>query len=168
MLIVSSLEGAKTAFTRYRPACVISLLSEDEPVPVFIDLDPRKHFKFYVERESSAATISAAAKERAHDIIAFVRDWDRVGDVLIHCNRGVSRSTAAAYVILCMTAPGVDEQLIAEALRRAAPFADPCPILISYTDDILGRGGRMIEAIEALPPPRPAISAPIVTLPLAA
>ncbi|MBI1366077.1 MAG: hypothetical protein GC153_09010 [Alphaproteobacteria bacterium] len=168
MLIVSSLEGVRTAFATHRPKCVISLLSEDDAVPSFKTLDPAKHLKLYVERESCAATISAAAKERAREIVAFVRDWDRREDVLIHCNRGVSRSTAAAFIIMCMSAPDISEATLAAALRRAAPFADPCPMLVSYADDILDRKGRMIDAIEALPPPAPAISAPIVTLPLTA
>lgn len=167
MLIVSSLEGVAEAYQNYHPARVISLLSEDEAVPTFDGLSADNHLKLYVERESCARTISAAARERAAEIIAFAAAWDGSGDILIHCNRGVARSTAAAFIIMCMREPGVKEEALAARLRKASPCADPCPMLVSYADDFLGREGRMIEAIEDLPPPCPALCSPVVTLPLA-
>jgi predicted protein tyrosine phosphatase len=167
MLIVSSLEGVSQAFQHYRPARVISLLSEDEMAPAFEGLAPDNYLQLYVERESCARTISAAARERAAEIISFIKAWDGSGDILIHCNRGVARSTAAAFIIMCMRAPGEKETALAARLRKIAPCADPCPMLVSYADDFLGRDGRMIEAIEDLPPPCPALCAPVVTLPLA-
>jgi predicted protein tyrosine phosphatase len=168
MLIISSLEGACRAFADYEPARVISLLSGEEALPCFDGFDPDRHLQLYVERESSGDSINAAARRRAVEVVRFVRSWDGEGDILIHCNRGVSRSTAAAFVVMCMRAPEVDEGVLAAALRKAAPFADPCPLLVSYADEILGRDGRMIEAIEDLPPPLTAITAPVTTLPLVA
>jgi predicted protein tyrosine phosphatase len=168
MLIVSSLEGACKAYAAFHPARVISLLSEDESVPCFEGIASDKHLQLYVQRESCGATIGAAARERAKEIVNFIQAWDGTGDVLMHCNRGVSRSTACAYIIMCMRSPNESEAKVATRLRKAAPYADPCPMLVSYADDILGRNGRMIEAIEALPPPSPAISAPLLTLPVAA
>jgi predicted protein tyrosine phosphatase len=168
MLIVSSLDAAHKAFAAYEPARVISLLSGDETVPKFEGVAPERHLSLYVERESCGRTISAAARERAGEIVDFIRKWNGDGDILIHCNRGVSRSTAAAFIIMCMRAPKEKEAALAETLRKAAPYADPCPLLVSYADELLGRDGRMVEAIEDLPPPSPAISAPLLTLPLAA
>jgi predicted protein tyrosine phosphatase len=168
MLIVSSLEGARKAYAAYRPARIISLLSGDEAVPKFDGVAPDHHLRLYVERESCGATISAAARERAADIVGFIRNWDGAGDLLVHCNRGVSRSTAAAFIVLCMREPKEKESALAERIRTAAPYADPCPLLVSYADELLGRNGRMIEAVEDLPPPSPAINAPILTLPLPA
>ncbi len=168
MLIVSSLEAAHKAFATYSPARVISLLSGDESVPRFEGVAPERHLSLYVERETCGKTISAAARERAAEIVEFIRQWKGDGDILIHCNRGVARSTAAAFIIMCMRAPKEKETALAERLRKAAPYADPCPLLVSYADELLGREGRMIEAIEDLPPPSPAISAPLLTLPVAA
>jgi predicted protein tyrosine phosphatase len=168
MLIVSSLEGASKAYGAFRPARVISLLSEDETVPCFDGIPTDRHLQLYVQRESCGATISAAARERAREIVNFVKAWDGTGDILMHCNRGVSRSTACAYIIMCMRSPDEPEVKVAARLRKAAPYADPCPMLVSYADEYLGRDGRMIEAVEALPLPCPAISAPLLTLPVAA
>jgi predicted protein tyrosine phosphatase len=166
MLIISSLADACCAFARHRPSRVISLLSEDECLPCFDGLGEERHLKLYVERESCAQSISDAARTRSAEIVNFVRNWDGEGGVLVHCNRGVSRSTAAAFIIQCMRAPGARESALAATLRRAAPFADPCPLLVSYADEILGRDGRMTEAVEDLPPPCVALRAPITPMPL--
>lgn len=168
MLIISSLDEACRAFAEHQPARVISLLSGDEDLPCFDGLAADRHLKLYVNDESSGESINSAARDRAREIVDFLKTWSGDGDILIHCSRGVSRSTAAAFVIMCMRAPEKKECDIAAALRSAAPFADPCPLLVSYADALLGRDGRMIDAIEDLPPPCAAITAPVVTLPLAA
>lgn len=168
MLVVSSLAGASDAYARLRPGRVISLLSEDEAVPSFPGLPPDRHLKLYVARESCAATINDAARARARDIIEFARSWDGTGDILIHCNRGVSRSTAAAFIILCMREPGTPEASLMRRIRAAAPHADPCPLFITYADEILGRGGRMADAIDELSPPCAAMPAPLAMVRVAA
>lgn len=167
MLIVASLADAPDAFARRRPRRVISLVSDDDAPPRFDGLDPARHLLLYVEREICGETIDAAARRRAGEIVRFLREWDGSGDILVHCSRGVSRSTAAAFIVLCMRSPDEGEAALARRLRRAAPWADPCPLLVSYADRLLGRGGRMIEAIEDLPPPATVISAPVATLDLA-
>ncbi len=168
MLIVSSLAGAPEAYKQRKPTRVISLLSEEETAPDFPGLDPSAHLLLYVEQESCAASISRAARARSTEIIEFVRRWDGKGDILVHCNRGVSRSTAAAFIIMCIMEPLTAEAVLMQRLRRAAPHADPCPLLVNYADEILGRDGRMTDALDDLCPPCAAISAPLAILPLAA
>ncbi len=168
MLIVSSLAGAADAFRKHHPDRVISLLSEEETPPDFPGLDPANRLFMYVDRESCADTISKAASARARDIIEFIRGWDGKGDILIHCNRGVSRSTAAAFIIMCMKEPSTPESALMKRLRSVAPHADPCPLLVNYADEILGREGRMTDALDDLCPPCPAISAPVALVKLAA
>ena len=168
MLIVSSLANAADAYARLKPGRVISLLSEDEVVPSFPGLPDDRHLKLYVARESCAASIADAAKSRAREIIDFARMWDGEGDILIHCHRGVSRSTAAAFIILCMREPETSEVTLLRRLRCAAPHADPCPLFVSYADEILGRDGRMAEALDDLCPPCAAMPAPLATVKVAA
>lgn len=168
MLIISSLAGAAEAYRERRPHRVISLLSEEEAPPLFPGLDPANRLLLYVDRESCAATINKAASARAREIIDFARRWDGEGDILIHCNRGVSRSTAAAFIVLCIREPQTPEHELMKRLRAVAPHADPCPLLIDYADEILGRGGRMTDALDDLCPPCPAISAPLALVTVAA
>ncbi len=70
--------------------------------------------------------------------------------MVIHCFAGISRSTASAFVIACERDPHADELEIALAMRRASPSAFPNRRIVALADDILGRQGRMVEAVEAM------------------
>lgn len=168
MLIVTSLSDAPHVFAEKRPSRVVSVLSEDEDIPAFDNLPDERHLVLYVENESCAAAINAGARKRAEALIDFVRDWDHADDILVHCNRGVSRSTAAAFIIMCAVLPDADETDLMSRIRAAAPHADPCPLIIHYADEMLGRDGRMLDAAEDLEPPCTVLSAPATMLPLAA
>ena len=76
-----------------------------------------------------------------------VADWDRKEPLLIHCRAGISRSTAAAFIAACSANPDVDEHSIARALRDAAPLARPNLFLVELADEVLGRRGRMRDAV---------------------
>ena len=82
------------------------------------------------------------------DLLAFVADWDRAEPLLIHCFAGVSRSTAAAFIAACALQPTRRESEIALAIRAASPTATPNVRLVAVADKILGRSGRMIEAVD--------------------
>jgi len=83
-------------------------------------------------------------------LLAFVCAWDRRSPLLFHCWAGISRSTAAAYIAACALAPGRDEAELARTLRAAAPSATPNARFVALADDLLGRRGRMVEAIRAI------------------
>ncbi len=94
----------------------------------------------------------APADEHIVRLVSFVRDWDRTAPLVIHCFAGISRSTAGAYVTLCALNPHRDELKIAQCLRRASPTAMPNSRIVALADDYLGRGGRMVSAIETIGP----------------
>jgi predicted protein tyrosine phosphatase len=81
-------------------------------------------------------------------LLNFVRDWDRAAPLVFHCYMGISRSTACAFASVCALNPRRDEANIAQALRRASPSATPNARIVSLADELLGRRGRMIAAIE--------------------
>ena len=90
--------------------------------------------------------------ETAHvvEMLAFFRAWDRQGPLLIHCYAGVSRSTAAAYIGACALTPAGNEARLASRLRAASPTATPNLRLVELADALLGRDGRMADAIRAI------------------
>lgn len=88
--------------------------------------------------------------EHIETLLAFIRAWSRESPLLLHCWAGISRSTAAAYISACALAPERREDAVAVALRQASPSATPNPRLIALADDILGRRGRMVDAIRAI------------------
>jgi predicted protein tyrosine phosphatase len=83
-------------------------------------------------------------------ILAFVATWERADPMLIHCYAGISRSTATAYITACVHNPSTDEEEIAFALRRASPSASPNRRFVALADSELGRGGRMVRAVERI------------------
>jgi predicted protein tyrosine phosphatase len=91
-----------------------------------------------------------ATGEHIGQLIAFVRAWDRASPLVVHCWAGISRSTAAAYIAACALAPERGEDALARALREASPSATPNPRFVALADDLLGRGGRMVQAVRAI------------------
>lgn len=108
----------------------------------------------------------APCAEHVENLIAFADAWDRRAPMLIHCWAGISRSTAAAFVTLCTLNPGTDERMVARALRAASPTAYPNRLIVRLADEILGRGGRMVDAVETIGRGEIALEAKVFGLPL--
>jgi predicted protein tyrosine phosphatase len=90
------------------------------------------------------------ADQHVLTLLKFVAEWDRAEPMLIHCFAGVSRSTAAAFIAACSLNPARSEIEIANAIRAASPTATPNSRIVAIADWVLGRSGRMTEAIEAI------------------
>ena len=83
-------------------------------------------------------------------LIAFARNWDRTAPMVVLCYAGISRSTAGAFVTACALNPGRSELRIAQELRRLSNTASPNRRIVSIADSLLGRQGRMVDAIGAI------------------
>ncbi|MEZ5812636.1 MAG: protein tyrosine phosphatase [Rhizobiaceae bacterium] len=83
-------------------------------------------------------------------LLDFASSWDRSRPLVINCYAGISRSTAAAYVIACALAPERGEAALAVTLRQKSPSATPNPLIVSLGDAALGRDGRMSAAVAAI------------------
>ncbi|HEY7475560.1 MAG TPA: hypothetical protein VH679_11145 [Vicinamibacterales bacterium] len=134
---------------QHRPVRVISLLDPDYGFP---DLGPAyegRHLRlqFHDVHVAGDREIAPAA-EHVESLLEFVGDAQPGDSVLIHCRAGISRSTAAAFIVACFFNPDVPEIDLAQALRRAAPHARPNEVLVALADAALARDGRMIDAIE--------------------
>ena len=93
---------------------------------------------------------SAPADEHVTELVRFRQAWDRRAPLVMHCYAGISRSTAGAYVAVCALNPHRDEAHVAKQLRKASPTASPNTRIVEIADRLLGRGGRMICAIEKI------------------
>ncbi|MFV2091584.1 MAG: tyrosine phosphatase family protein [Hyphomicrobiales bacterium] len=114
-------------------------------------IDPDHHLKISVNDIAVPAPgLVAPSHAHAQAIIDFAGRWDRAAPMLIHCYAGISRSTAAALIVLCACEPPGQEASLAGKMRAAAPFARPNPLLISSADAVLGRGGKLTEALLAM------------------
>ena len=72
-----------------------------------------------------------------------------MGSLLIHCQVGVSRSTAIALAILAdRLGPGQEGEAL-QALLRLRPQAIPNLLVVSLADDLLARNGALRRAVSA-------------------
>ncbi len=129
-------------------------------------VQPENHFKLVIN------DITAPHKDLIHpepnhieSLIGFARHWDRDGPLVVHCLAGISRSSAAAFIIACTLSNDADEHLIAERLRRASKTANPNLLMVRHADKLLSRDGRMIAAIEALTPAIATLEAELFSMP---
>ncbi|MGE5504685.1 MAG: tyrosine phosphatase family protein [Actinomycetota bacterium] len=83
------------------------------------------------------------------DVAAILDFGDRttgIGHLLVHCHMGISRSTAAAAILLAQHNPGRERDAFAE-VRAIRPSAWPNSLMIRMADAALGRGGALVEAM---------------------
>jgi predicted protein tyrosine phosphatase len=76
--------------------------------------------------------------------------FDRAGErLLIHCQAGISRSSAIAIALMAARlGPGAEEEAVA-AVLAVRPEAVPNLALIRLADSFLARGHRLSEAVRA-------------------
>lgn len=149
---VSSLRHAPSIARLKQPQRILSLLSPQDAFPEFEGHDETTHIRIAVDDIGQRALGNQVAPGTAHveRIIAFADSWDRDGCLLIHCLAGVSRSSASAFITACMLNPRADEHDIATAIRAASTVASPNKRFVEIADKLLNRGGRMIEAVDAM------------------
>jgi predicted protein tyrosine phosphatase len=92
----------------------------------------------------------APAETHVAELLSFVGGWKREKPIVVHCFAGISRSTAAAFITACAIQPERDEREIARAIRDASVTAQPNPRIVNFGDKLLGRQGRMVEAVRAI------------------
>lgn len=148
---VSSLRDAHAVAARERPVRVVSLLDPDDVFPSFGLDDDARHLCIGVhDIGEDVYGLSAPGRRDVERLIAFLEPWEPDSTLLVHCWAGVSRSTATAFITLCLHNPGVDERLLAAGLRAASPTATPNRRIVAFADSILGRSGRMVDAAASI------------------
>jgi predicted protein tyrosine phosphatase len=87
------------------------------------------------------------SRRSAELLIRFARDVDFTkGNVLVQCQAGISRSSAAAIVLLAVALGSDKEAYAVEHVLRVHPRARPNRRLLALADEILGTGGAFIRA----------------------
>lgn len=130
---------------------VLTVISAGADVARPAGIAAQRHLFLAVSDIVSAHEGSILANEgHIAQALDFVRGWDRRRAMVIHCYAGVSRSTATAFIAACALRPDFDEARLARTIRLRSPTATPNPLFVALGDRLLGRGGRMIAAVEAI------------------
>ncbi|OYX34333.1 MAG: hypothetical protein B7Y99_05665 [Caulobacterales bacterium 32-69-10] len=152
-LIVCPLSKVEAVIAERAPSHLITLLDPAFLIDTPAGLEPSRHLRLGVNNIVEATEGRIVPDEAlVTRIVAFGRDWDARRPMLIHCWAGISRSTATAFVLACERNPQTAEAEIAAAMRTASLHAYPNRRIVALADDLLGRGGRMVDAVEAMGP----------------
>lgn len=144
---VSSLGGLAGVAAALPSFDLLTLLSPASEAQDWRALAPRRHEKLsFHDIVVNTPGLVAPDHGIVQAILGFGRGADPQVPMLIHCWAGISRSSAAAYIIACDRNPG-HEDAIADELRRRAPSVTPNRLMVAIADDLLARGGRMTAAI---------------------
>ena len=109
----------------------------------------KTHFGFFNDVFNEFGSSYPPTRAAIRAIMEFTASLHRGDYLLLHCAVGVSRSAAMAFSTLCQHAGPGYEQDCFRALIRIRPSAYPNPLLVEWADDLLGRGGAMVEARKA-------------------
>ena len=150
-LIICGLAEAPGLIATRAPSHMITLLDAASMIETPAGLPPDHHLRLSVNdiAEPTEGLILPSA-DLVHRLLAFGRAWDARTPMIVHCWAGISRSSASAFILACDRNPQADEHLIAMRMRRAAKHAYPNRKIVALADDILGRRGRMVDAVEAM------------------
>ena len=97
---------------------------------------------------ADVVTELGATEQDIQQIIALARDLQSTkGRVLIHCEAGISRSTAAALIMYaCWLGPGREAEAMMRVLAQR-PIAIPNRRMVQLADRLLDREGRLVEVL---------------------
>jgi predicted protein tyrosine phosphatase len=166
LILVTPLSALPNMLRAYQPSHLISLLSPDYLSHAPNDFPAGRHLRLGLH-DIAEPEAGKLAPQEAHivELLAFAEGWDGKQPMIVHCWAGVSRSMAAAYVVLC--ARGAKSG-IAQEIRARAPHAYPNRAIVRLADSVLGRQGTMIKAVEDMGPGTMVEEGTPVEFPLAA
>ena len=129
---------------------VLSILDPDWPdPPAFAAFTPHRRLalRFHDIIEPIPQRLAPSPQDVAQ-LLAFGRELGEKtdGHFLIHCHAGVSRSTAAAALILAQAHPDWPAGEALAAVARLRPRAWPNLRILELGDALLGRDGEIVAA----------------------
>jgi predicted protein tyrosine phosphatase len=131
---------------------VLSITAPEDPEPpVFAAFGPHQRLalRFHDIIEPTRDRL-APNREDVARLLAFGRGL-RAGDrLLVHCHAGVSRSTAAATLILAQADPDWPAREVLEAVVKLRPRAWPNLRMLELGDQLLGRRGEIVAAAASI------------------
>ena len=145
---VCALACLENALRANRTTHLISLLTPELMPETPAQIPPHQHLHLaFHDINHPRPGLRAPDTDQLQKMIDFAQRWNLKGELIIHCWAGVSRSTAAAFIVQCSLNPQADEFDFARQLRAASPTATPNRLMVELADTALNRDGRMIAAI---------------------
>jgi predicted protein tyrosine phosphatase len=124
--------------------CLVSIGDSHDELPAGYDNVPRKARLLIAD----VVTELGATEEDIRRIIQLAEGLrSDTGRVLIHCEAGVSRSSAAALIMYAYwLGPGREQEAMERVLSQR-PVAIPNRRMVELADRLLNRAGRLVDAL---------------------
>jgi predicted protein tyrosine phosphatase len=126
---------------------LVSIGHGDDPLPVgYQNVDHKMRLLI-----ADVVTDEGATEDDVQRIIQLAKQLESSsGKVLIHCEAGVSRSTAAALIIYaCWLGQGREREAMERVIARR-PYAIPNRRMVRLADRLLQLDGRLVQARDEL------------------
>ena len=150
-ILVTPLSAVEDVIRVHRPSHMVTLLSPDHMIETPAGFPVERHLRLGMnDVVDTAAGDTPPERRHVETLLDFARTWPAEDPLLVHCWAGISRSMAATYIILCDRLGRGSELFAAKAIRSRAPHAYPNALLVSHADELMGRQGRMVEAIRGI------------------
>ncbi len=141
---ISSIKAARKLdfLQRHRVNHVISLLDPEDLEPMYKFFSSIKiPWDYFVFKDTEFSHVEPPKPELRHsqrliEIFNGLIASDKKINLLIHCRAGISRSTAAAYILLYLLHK--DKDIALEKLLEIRDIANPNLLVLEYADQILG------------------------------
>lgn len=123
---------------------LLSIGDGSDPLPDGYEIVSRK-LRLLIADVVTELGATEADVQRIIDLAQELRS--ERGRVLIHCEAGVSRSTAAALIMYaCWLGPGREREAMLRVLAQR-PIAIPNRRIVKLADKLLDRKGRLVEVL---------------------
>ena len=150
-IVVCPLSRLGETVAAYRASHIVTLVNNGTLFARPPVVEAANHLHVAIHDISEAAEgMVLPAEEHVSRYLAFMQEWNRAAPIVVHCYAGISRSTAAAFSAYCAARPDLDEVEIALRIRQRSPEATPNARIVALADEILGRSGRMVRAVEKI------------------
>lgn len=134
---------------------IVSIVSPGKPTPSFVDEDDphHLHMKFFDYQGRPVMDIDEEQEEDYPSEDHIRRLIDRADTLLsrdvvyCHCEEGISRSAAAAYILHCIDMGEGSERSALKSVYLLNERAQPNRLMVGLADDHLGRGGEMVDTL---------------------
>lgn len=155
-LAICGVDEVPGMLTRFSPSHIISISDPDEEpfdFPTQINVLRLAFFDLHTLTGMIAKTLTARDRgdypciDHAQAVIDFGRSLPDGARILIHCHAGVSRSTAAGFLLVAARMPG-NEHVAFDLIKAIRPVAQPNRLLVLHGDRLLGAEKRMIRCVD--------------------
>ena len=149
---VCSIQRAPAYAVEIGASAMVSILHREQTVETPTHLPRDAHLRLVFD-DVSHYDPKYLMPDEAHvrQLVALGERWDRARPLLIHCTQGLSRSPAAALIVLCWFNKGRESEM-ARVLRAAAPFVVPNPRLVRLAAETLG-WPALLDALRVMAQP---------------